>query len=713
MAENAQSIDSNIDFFRRSETLLSIALIGMLAVLLVPLPPVILDMLLTVNLGMTVLLLLVVLGVSHPLEISVFPSVLLLLTLFRLSLNVATTRLVLLDGDAGKLVATFGGFVVGGNLVVGMVIFLILVVVQFIVITKGAGRVSEVAARFTLDALPGKQMAIDAELSAGAINDVTARERRAFLAREAEFYGAMDGASKFVRGDAIAGLVVTAVNLIGGVILGAANGLSLMDAISRYSILTIGDGLVSQIPALVIATAAGILVTKTGSQVSLGNEIRKQVFLNPAPLMVGGVILGVIALTPGLPKLPFLGMAGGLIYITRRMQRQERVKEVQEEEKKRAKKPVTVSEEDLFARFLETDRACLEIGTRLIPFVETRQSKGLAERIPGLRQDLTRQHGIWVPPVRIRDNLKLAPEMYRILISGREVAHGMVRPDYCLAIAPANPPFEIDGEPTKDPTFGLPAVWISPANKQRAEIGGYTVVDAMSVVVTHLGEILRRYAHELLCREDLQQLLQRVKETSPALVEEMLPDRLPLHTFHQVLVRLLEERVPITDVTLILEATLNRTAVTKAPHELAELIRDDLGRIICDRFRDENGHVRVIFVDPRLESMLRDCLHDGRLELKPLHLERLVTSIRRHWQMATSKGQDVALLTDRRLRRPLRQSIQRSLADVHVIAHSEVPNDLLIAPQAALRLDEIATEHGAPAVGPQESAAVMAEALEL
>jgi flagellar biosynthesis protein FlhA len=685
--ENARLFDSNVDFFRRSETILSFALIGILVVLLVPLPPVILDMLLTVNLGLTVLLLLVVLGVSHPLDISVFPSLLLLMTLYRLSLNVATTRLVLLDGDAGKIVATFGGFVVGGNLVVGLVIFLILVIVQFIVITKGAGRVSEVAARFTLDALPGKQMAIDAELSAGAINETTARERRAFLAREAEFYGAMDGASKFVRGDAIAGLVVTAVNLVGGVILGVSGGLTIAEAATRYSILTIGDGLVSQIPALVIATAAGILVTKTGSKVSLSDEIGSQIFMNPAPMMVGGVILGLLALTPGLPKLPFIMMAGGLVVLTRRMKQAEETQNVAAQQTET--KPKGLTEEDLFSRFLETDRACLEIGTRLIPFVESRHVKGLAERVPGLRQDLTRQHGIWVPPVRIRDNLKLPPETYRILIGGREVARGSVRTDHCLAIAPSNPPFEIEGEATTDPTFGLPAVWISPSNKQRAEIGGYTVVDAMGVVVTHLGEVLRRYAHELLSREDLQKLVNRVKETAPALVEEMLPDRLPLTTLHQVVVRLLEERVPITDMTLVLEATLNHVAQTKAPADLAEIIRDDLGRTICDRFRDENGHVRVIFVDPSLVHYLESCLVDGRLELEAIHLERLITAIRKHWHMVTSKGQDAAVMVERRLRRPLRHALRRSLADVHVIAYTEIPNDLLMAPQAAIRLEEV------------------------
>ncbi|MCA9263103.1 MAG: FHIPEP family type III secretion protein [Planctomycetales bacterium] len=682
----APSIDSNVGFFRRSETLLSAALLGILVVLLVPLPPLLLDLLLTVNLGVTVLLLLVVLGVKHPLEISVFPSLLLLMTLYRLSLNVATTRLVLIDGDAGRLVSAFGGFVVGGNLVVGLVIFVILVVVQFIVITRGAGRVSEVAARFTLDAMPGKQMAIDAELGAGAIDEKTARHRRAQLSREAEFYGAMDGASKFVRGDAIAGLVVTAVNLIGGMILGVGGGLSVAEAATRYSILTIGDGLVSQIPALVIATASGILVTKTASEVSLSKEIESQMLLKHGPLLIGGSILGLLALAPGMPKFPFLMIAVVFVVAARRMKTREANVEAKEDEQPAA--PVN-AEEELFDRFLETDRACLEIGTRLIPYVESRRSKGLMDRIPGLRQELTRKHGIWVPPVRIRDNLKLRPDEYRILIGGRDVARGIVHPEHFLAIAPQNPTVQIEGDATTDPTFGLPAVWIEASNKQRAEIVGYTVVDSVGVVITHLSEVLRKFSHELLTREDVQRLLERVKETSPTLVEEMKPDRLPLNTLHQVLQLLLEERIPITDLSLILEACLNYCMRTKVPGELAELIRPDIGRNICDRFRGESGHVQVVIVHPHLGMQLMKLVRDGELKMSFEGLETLVKAITKQVQVAASRGADVAVLADVALRRPLRHAIRRSLPDVSVVAYTDIPNELNMEPYGQIGLTDV------------------------
>ena len=681
---------SNTAFLTRSETLLSLALLGVLVVLLIPLPPFLLDVLLTVNLSITILLLLVVLGVTRPLEISVFPSLLLLMTLYRLSLNVATTRLVLLTGDAGRIVSTFGFFVVGGNLVVGLVVFLILVIVQFIVITKGAGRVSEVAARFTLDALPGKQMAIDADVNAGVIDEAVARQRRQELAQEAEFYGAMDGASKFVRGDAIAGLVVTAVNLIGGIILGVSRGLTVAEAARRYSVLTVGDGLVSQIPALVIATAAGILVTKTASQASLGAEIGSQFLRKRTPLVIGAVIIGLLSLTPGLPKTPFLAIAVGLALFVRSQGNLADVPTDDDDSEPHSE--AQSMEDNLVSGFLESDRACIEVGTRLIPLVESNHSKGLADRIPGLRQDVTRKHGIWIPPIRIRNSMDLEPDCYRILVCGREVARGDVRPDELLAIPPANPPFEIDGDETIDPTFGLPAKWIVNGNRQRAELGGYTVVDSIGVLVTHLGEVLRSYAHELLSREDLKKLLDSVKETAPSLIEEMKPDVLRVNTLHQVLVHLLRERIPITDLPLILEAVLNRATQTKSAPDLAEQIREDLGRTICDRFRDGAGGVRVIVLEPRLEAALRESLHDQQLSLAPAVLELLVTSLGQHWKAATAQNIEVAVLTDRSIRKPLRNAIQRPLSDLPVIAYSEIPQDMQMVPVAMVRSDEVITE---------------------
>ncbi len=677
----AATLDSNASFFRRSETLLSVSLLGVLVVLLVPLPSVLLDMLLSANLGITIVLLLVTLGAKKPMDLSVFPSLLLLLTLFRLSLNVATTRLILLDGSAGKIVSTFGGFVVGGNLVVGLVIFLILIIVQFIVITKGAGRVSEVAARFTLDALPGKQMAIDAELNAGSINDQTARQRRNELAQETEFYGAMDGASKFVRGDAIAGLIVTGINIVGGMILGVMNGLSVAEAGRTYSILTIGDGLISQIPALIIATSAGILVTKSTSDDSLGKEIKGQLMHQPGPLFAGAGILGLLALTPGLPKLTFIGLAA-VVFAYARTLKEEDVADVQADEQSAS--PDHDRDEELADSFVVADRVSVEVGARLIRLVESKGKKGLAERIPKLRRELTKQHGLWIPAIRIRDNLQLTPEGYCILINGREVARGELRPDQFLVINPGEFAQTLGGEMTTEPTFGLPAMWLQASKRQRAELSGLTVVDPISVVVTHLGEILRKYSHELLGREDLQQLLDRLRTISPTIVEELKTDVLKTATLHQVLINLLKENVPISDLNRIIECVLSHALRTKDPAELADLLRKDLGRSICDPFRDQAGRVRVIVVGAGLQAELRNALHNGDLILRQEQLERLIGAIHMQLGKADVEHYNVALLTDDSLRRPLRNCLERSLPDLAVVSFSEIPNDLLIEQVAML-----------------------------
>ena len=685
---DAPGTDSNFSFSSRSEVVLSLALLGVLLVLLVPLPPVLLDMLLAANLGVSIILLLITLGVKRPMDISVFPSLLLLLTLYRLSLNVATTRLILLDGDAGRIVSTFGGFVVGGNLVVGFVIFLILVLIQFIVITKGASRVSEVAARFTLDALPGKQMAIDAELAAQVIDKVTARERREELTRETEFYGAMDGASKFVRGDAIAGLLVTAINLLGGVVLGAMGGLSLADATARYSVLTIGDGLVSQIPALVVAITSGVLVTKGGGRVSLGEEMTSQLTSNLQPLKAGAIILCMVAFAPGLPKLPFLALAGILGLTVRQMtsaQSEEAAPTQPQGAEDDGEPPI-----DPLENFLQTDRMCVEVGARLIPMVDSGdQVKGLADRISSLRTDLTRKHGLWIPPVRIRDSVQLNPEEYRILIGGREVSRGQLRPERQLAIATGNPSLGLDGEETIDPAFGLKAFWIDLGQKARADLAGYTVVDAGSVLITHLGEILRGHAHELLSRDDVMTLLDELYKTSPAIVEELRGDSLRESVVHQVLVLLLEEHIPIVDLSTILEAILNHAARTKDPVELAEFARRSLARTICERHRDQEGRLCVAVIEPRLEVDLQNELRDGELQLRPGQLENLIARCSEPWRQAQQEGQEIALLTNAILRRPLRNTLWRAIPDLAVIAYPEVPRDVRIDPRGMIRRDDV------------------------
>lgn len=689
------------NLMQRSETILSLGLLGVLIVLLVPLPGVLLDMLLAANMAFTILLLLITVNVTHALEISVFPSLLLLMTLFRLSLNVATTRLILLHGDAGRIVATFGGFVVGGNLVVGLVIFLILIIIQFIVITKGAGRVSEVAARFTLDALPGKQMAIDAELNAGAIDEKVARTRREQLSMEAEFYGAMDGAGKFVRGDAIAGLVITAINLVGGVVLGMMNGLTLVESIQRYSILTVGDGLVSQIPALIIATAAGMLVTKATSKISLGREIGSQMTTNYRTLSLGAGILAVVSLTPGLPKIPFLAIAATLYFVSRRLQA-----DLMAKKKKPAEAPAPVAAptpHEQFDEFLQHERACVEIGVRLIPLVESREGKGLSDRISGLRRDLTRKFGIWIPAIRLRDSLYLQAETYRILISGREAARGQLRPGKMMAISSGEGLDRLDGESVQDPAFGLPAWWIDSHLQQRAEMKGYTVVDAATVMITHLGEVLRKYASELLSREDMQKLLDRVKEHAPTVVDELKPDVIRMGELHQVLVLLLQERVPLTNLTRILETVVQAAPHVKSPLDLADRVRQQLGRDILDRLRDEQGRIAVAVFDPRLEMKLRERLRDRQLLLAHDALERLVTAINQRWEKSQLSGREITLLTDGELRRPLRQAIERALPEVTVAAYTEVPSDITIDITDVIKLEDVfraeATERESAARG--------------
>ncbi len=465
--------DSNFGFAGRSETWLALSLLTMLVVLIIPLPTVLLDMFLAFNLAAAVMLMLVVLGAKKPLDVSVFPSVLLLLTLFRLSLNVATTRLTLLNADAGKIVLTFGDYVVGGNLIVGAVIFLILVTIQFIVITKGATRISEVNARFTLDAMPGKQMAIDAELGAGSINEKQARERRSNLTREAEFYGAMDGASKYVRGDAIAGLIIMVVSIVGGVMLGVSQGQAIGDALQVYSILTIGDGLVSQIPALIIATSAGMLVTKSASDSSLGDEIGLQLTTGYRSLYIGSFIMLFVALTPGFPKLPFLAIGAGLLMFVRHARKSDLAKAVGKDSETAnvgASSDDPAPEEKGLNEFLKMDRVVVEVGPGLYPIVEPRKGNGITTRIGKLRENMANQYGFWIPQARIRDNMQMGIHEYRFLICGREVGKGELMLDHSLAINPGDVSVKVDGIPTRDPAFDLPAIWID--ESQSSSRGG-------------------------------------------------------------------------------------------------------------------------------------------------------------------------------------------------------------------------------------------------
>ena len=694
MSTPAIAIPPTGSWIKQSETLLSFGMIIGLVVMLVPLPQWLLDLLLAANLAATVLLLLVTLSAKRALELTVFPSLLLLLTLYRLSLNVATTRLILLEGDAGHIVTAFGNYVVGGQLVVGLTIFLILVTIQFMVITKGAGRIAEVSARFTLDAMPGKQMAIDAELNAGSINDKEARRRRDELSRETEFYGAMDGASKFVRGDAIAGLIITGVNLVGGVIMGVVNGMSFAQSVRTYSILSVGDGLVTQIPALVIATSAGILVTKTTSDDSLGDEIGGQLFHSQRSIWIGAGILALIALMPGLPKLPFLGVSVGLLLIANRRKPAPPVEATPEGTD--PDKPTQPDDERHLDEFLLTDRAVVEVGARLVPFIQSKRVKGLSERITALRREFSRSQGLWIPPIRVNSNLSgLQPEEYRILVAGRRVAGGELRTEQLLAILPEGRQASVPGEPTTEPAFGLNARWIMTESRRLAEIQGCTVVDPLSVLITHLGEVLKRFAHELLTREALKQMLDRAKEFAPTIVEEIKPETIRMGMLHQVLVQLAEDRIPLADITLILESIVNHAPQTKTPEDLTDHVRVDLGRLVCERFRGTDGRLRVVAMEPKLDTRMRQSLHQDQLALGAGPLTRLIEAVGKAARESERNQLPLALLVDQKVRRPLKRLLARTAPDVGVIAYQEVPNDLVIDSAVMLQFDDI--------IGPEAS----------
>ena len=688
MSEPVPSITPASSLLQQSEMMLSGAMLVGLVVMLVPLPPVLLDALLALNIGITTLLLLVTISTKRAMELSVFPSLLLLLTLYRLSLNVATTRLILLDGNAGNIVNAFGNYVVGGQLVVGLVVFLILVTIQFMVITKGAGRVSEVAARFTLDALPGKQMAIDAELSAGQIDGAEARKRRDELSNEAEFYGAMDGASKFVRGDAIAGLIITGVNLLGGVVIGMTNGLSLVESIRKFSILTVGDGLVSQIPALIIATTAGILVTKTNSEENLSEEIRGQMLRNRRPIWMGAGILSVIALMPGIPTFTFLGVAAFLVVFFGRAKPVEMPQEA--EDPGDGDTDLPQDDTETLERFLSSDRAVVELGSSLAPHIRgTRNAKGLAERITAMRREFSQSRGNWIPPIRVISNQTLDTDEYRIMIAGRKVAGSDLRADKLLAILPDGLPVNIVGEPAREPAFGLESRWIEPETKGLAERQGCTVVDPLSVLITHLGEVLRRHAHELLTRESMAQMLKHTETFAPAIVQEITPETIRMGTLHQTLVKLAEEQIPLSDFAFILETIVNNAPGLEDVDQLVDRVRVDLGRLVCEPFRDSEGRLRVLTMEPQLDAQLRRSLHEGQLAVAAGPLTRLIECSVEAWSAARRLDQPLALLVDQQLRRPFQRVLARSAPDLGIIAYQEVPTDLIIESADEIRFDQI------------------------
>jgi len=675
---------------RHSDVVLAIAVVGVLLVLIVPVPTPLVDVLLALNIAGALLLMMVALSASKSLEFSTFPTLLLFTTLFRLSLNVASTRLILLNGYAGEVIDAFGHFVVGGNMVVGMIVFLILVVIQFVVITKGSGRISEVAARFTLDAMPGKQMAIDADLNSGLITEQEARERREKISEEAEFYGAMDGASKFVRGDAIAGLVITAVNLLGGIIMGKVRGMSVGDALQTYCILTVGDGLVTQIPSLIIATTAGIIVTKSSSTTNLARDLAGQVFGYPRSLAIASGILCFFGLIPGLPIVPFFVLAavfGGLFFVVRRAVT-ERAQTEEAEKIARAEAPDDQSD---FVNLPQVDRLSIEVGFQVIPLLDPARGDEMLRKIQAVRGQIAAKLGIIVPPVRIHDNLELSTTDYVIRLRGNEIARGTLLVDNLLAIDSGMVTQPVEGRETHEPAFGLPALWIIPSQKDQAEAAGYTVADPRSVLITHLTEVVKKHASELLTREDVRLLVDGVKEAEPTVVEELIPNVMTLGGVQKVLQGLLSEGVPITDLGSILEAIADNTSTTTDPVALTELVRKSISRTICTNI-ESRGTLGAITLDPSVEQMIAQSIQESgsgeAMILEPRRSEQLVKNIVNAVRDIVSAGCEAVLLTSSPIRRHVRRILQHVIPELPVLAYDELIPEINLEGRATVALDE-------------------------
>jgi len=651
-----------------------VGLVAVLATLIIPLPTLILDMFLACSISLAIGVLVVTLSSKEALELSTFPSLLLFVTLFRLSLNVASTRLILLNGDAGKIIQTFGGFVAGGSFVVGIVIFLILVVIQFIVITKGAERISEVSARFTLDAMPGKQMAIDADLNAGTITETQANERRAKIVKESEFYGAMDGASKFIRGDAKAGLIITAVNIIGGIAMGYSRGIPIAGAVRTYSILSIGDGLVSQIPSVIIAVSSGFLVTKISSRYSVGQDLSRQFLKTSQPLTIAAFIIALMAFVPGLPKIPFILLGLGSALLGRAVAKSEKG-----HKQKSSASPQAKAEKQPVEELLDVDQVSVQVGVRLISMVDPRKDSTIFDRIGALRRKFAQQLGIIIPLVRLRDNINIEPTAYEIRIADLPVAKGRLEPDMFLAMDPGTVQTRVEGIETTEPVYGLPALWITAANKEKAELNGYSVIDPESVFITHLSETLRKHSGDLLTREDVQLLIDRLRKTQPSLVGEVIgADReVSIGLLQRVLKNLIKDGIPIRELTAILESLGEHAPKTKNTAVLTEMVRKRLSRTITEQCKNDDGRILAITLDPALEHQAASTLQqdaDGISMALPTEITMDISrQTAQAWKAAMDKGYDkVVLLCDARLRSPLAVMLSRTVPMLPVVAYDEI-----------------------------------------
>ncbi|MRS02886.1 flagellar biosynthesis protein FlhA, partial [bacterium] len=675
----------------RKDMAMAVGLVIIVSLLIVPLPAAIVDILIVVNLSISIGILLITMYIKQPMEFSVFPTVLLLVTLFRLGINIRTSYLILLEGNAGAVVTGFGNMIIGGNYVVGVVIFLILMIIQFVVINSGAGRVAEVSARFTLDAMPGKQMSIDADLNAGMIDETQARARRKAIESEADFYGAMDGASKFVRGDSIAAIIIMLINILGGFVIGMVQkGMDAMTALQNYALITIGAGLAVQIPALLISAASGLIVTRSTSEESLGNDLFKQLS-NFSVLTVGAIIMGALVLIPGLPKLPFIAVSGVLgtaaVYVGR-------LKKKEAESLPAAPEISKSSEAETPEDMLELiviDAMELEIGYSLIPLIDDEMPDNLLKRITGIRRQMMSEIGLVLPVVRIRDNLRLQPQAYRIKIRGQEVAHGDLMLDRLLAIPGNETDEELKGIETMEPAFGLPALWVSEGERGRAELMGYTVVNPVSVLSTHLSEVVRSHAAELLNRQMVQEMLNQLRSKSPASVEGVVPEMISLSDVLSVLRNLLKERVPIRDLGGILEVIANHANITRDPAILAEAVRQSLANTISGLYRDETNTLNVFTLSPQLESALRSSLGSNEngvgFQIDASLAQTILTHTGEQMEKMAQNGKQPILLCPRELRLAFHKLVDMALPNLVCLAFSEVSPGTRVKAHGMVEID--------------------------
>ncbi|SKA72653.1 flagellar biosynthesis protein FlhA [Clostridium sp. USBA 49] len=680
------NIKNNMDIF------VAFLVIGVVLMIIIPLPPGILDILLACNITISVVIILLTMFTTEVLQFSSFPTLLLITTLFRLALNISSTRLILRDANAGKIIEAFGNFVVSGNYAIGIIIYLIIMIIQFMVITNGSGRVAEVSARFTLDAMPGKQMSIDADLNSGLIDEMQARERRKKLQMEADFYGAMDGASKFVKGDAIAGIIITIINILGGIVIGVVmNGMDITQAVQTYIMLTIGDGLVSQIPALLISTASGILVTRSGSDSNLGNSITKQLTGFPKVIAIAAVVLLFLSIIPGFPHFVFLvvaACAGISAYFLYKDEKNEIISKMEKEqsqiEETERKEPENVMS------LITVEPMEIEIGYALIPLADENSGGDLLERIASVRRQCAIEMGIIVQPIRIRDNLQLKSNEYVIKIRGTVTAKGEIMPNMLLCMDPTNGDFDIQGIKTIEPSFGLPAIWINKDQREEAEIKGLTVVDPTTVMITHLTETIKLHSHELLGRQEVKLIIDAVKEKYNAVVEELIPDLMTIGEVQKVLQNLLKEKVPIKDMVTILETLADNSRITKDIELLTEYVRFAIGRTICAPLIDENGAITVVTVSPDIEDKIANniqkSIHGSFPAIDPDTTGKILGAIKNTLESVYFYDNQPVILVSPKIRPAFRRLIEMVFPNITVLSLNEIPNDIEIRTEGVVTI---------------------------